>query len=280
MHQRTSVSGSTLWEILAREREQERHRTSQAVCAKWSARFDTWAKPLSDTEDEKCQRAQSAIESALGVDADLSRWNLGIYTQGSYRANTNVRHDSDVDIRVQYSNMFFPSFPVGITKESLGIITVKFDFYDYRSKIRQALYNKFTNYAVKDGDKAFNVRANSYRINADVVPTVTYCEWRYIGSKLIPRWGVCFLSKSGQLIINWPEQTYNNGVVKNKQTQKRYKRVVRVLKGLRNEMEEKSYESAKKYHRTRLPASPIMYPTAFMELPSFTVLLKMLVLRY
>ena len=37
-------------------------------------------------------------------------------------------------------------------------------------------------------------------------------------------------------IINWPEQHYENGVGKNTNTARRYKRAVRILKTLRNEM--------------------------------------------
>ncbi len=240
MHQPTGVSSNTL-ETLARVRKQ-RHLASQAVRDK----FERWAKPLSDTENKKCQKAEIAIKSALKVDADLLRWNPGIYTQGSYKADTNVRHDSDVDIRVQYSNVFVASYPTGVTKESLGLVTANFDFYAYRSKIRQALHNKFTSCAVNDGDKVFNVKENTCRINADVLPTIGYHEYFYVGYDLMYRCGVCFWTKSREFIINWPEQTYANGVAKNKQTQERYKRVVRVLKGLRNEMEEKGYESAKK----------------------------------
>ena len=211
--------------------------------AKWSARFENWAKPLSDTEGKKCQKAQSAIESAL---EGYSRPNI-ILTQGSYKADTNVRHDSDVDIRIQRLDVYSYYLGAGVTKKSASIIdALAFEPDIYRLEIRQALYDKFTKNAVKDGDKAFNVKENTYRINADVVPTITYYEYFYIGSELMCQRGVCFWSKSREFIINWPEQTQANGVDKNNQTKEGYKKVVRVLKGLRNEMEEKGYESAKK----------------------------------
>ena len=46
-------------------------------------------------------------------------------------------------------------------------------------------------------------------------------------------------------IINWPEQHYENGVSKNDATARRYKRAVRILKKLSNEMAANGIQSAK-----------------------------------
>jgi hypothetical protein len=46
-------------------------------------------------------------------------------------------------------------------------------------------------------------------------------------------------------IKNWPEQHYQNGVAKNAATQRRFKRVVRILKKLSNEMASNGIQSAK-----------------------------------
>lgn len=43
----------------------------------------------------------------------------------------------------------------------------------------------------------------------------------------------------GSRIINWPEQHYENGIQKNTDTGRRYKAMVRVLKGIGVEMEQK-----------------------------------------
>jgi hypothetical protein len=120
------------------------------------------------------------------------------------------------------------------------------NYATYRSKIGSALYDAFTPYGVNAGNKAFTVTENTYRITADVVPTFEYRKYFWLGSELKYISGVCFFSSDGKFIVNWPEQTYENGVAKNERTGRRYKRVVRVLKGLRYEMEEKGYASAKK----------------------------------
>ena len=45
-------------------------------------------------------------------------------------------------------------------------------------------------------------------------------------------------------IVNWPEQNYENGVAKNNETGKRFKDVVRVLKRLRNKMNDEKIAAA------------------------------------
>lgn len=220
--------------------------TTNSSRNRWSARFETWARPLSQTEEQKCQNAENMIRNALDGHQELEGLNIRVFAQGSYRSNTNVRADSDVDICVRCSNTFHFSLPSDVTRESLGITPATLDFQTYKKKISNALYDHFTFYGVTPGNKAFTVTENSYRITADVVPTFEYRKYFWSGSTLRYISGVCFFTDDGKFIVNWPEQTYTNGVAKNERTGRRYKKVVRVLKGLRNEMEENGYESAKK----------------------------------
>lgn len=57
--------------------------------------------------------------------------------------------------------------------------------------------------------------------------------------------GIEFHPDSGGRVINWPEQTYDNGVAKNTRTGRRYKAAVRALKRLRNEMRDAGVPAAK-----------------------------------
>lgn len=216
---------------------------SQAVRTRWSARFKQWAQPLSNTENQKCQNAENMVRNALNGYHELNGLNIRVFAQGSYWANTNVKYDSDVDICALCDNVFLYELPVGITRESLGFVTAELDYGTYRAKVGKALNDAFTARSVSVGNKAFTITENTHRIVADVVPTFEYRKY-YRDNTYIS--GVCFITSDGKFIVNWPEQTHSNGVAKNNRTNRRYKRVVRVLKGLRNEMEEKGYASAKK----------------------------------
>jgi len=106
--------------------------------------------------------------------------------------------------------------------------------------VEKALKGFLGESSVTRGCKAFDVHANTYRIDADVIPTFEHR--RYTGQKNSDGshhylCGVAFKTDAGKLIINWPEQTYDNGVARNDVTGRSYKRVIRILKRLRNKMQ-------------------------------------------
>lgn len=213
----------------------------------WSSRFETWASPLSDTADEKCQNAESVIRGAITADSSLTNLEIRVYAQGSYKANTNVRADSDVDICVENKATFFYEMPPNMTPQNAGFVSGQgMQFSDFKNMVGSALYNRLGYLNVERGNKAFKVKENTYRIQADVVPTFTYRRYYWQGSAPIFVSGVCLFTDAGEKIVNWPEHTLANGRVKNQKTGWRYKKVVRVLKGLRYEMESNGSLSAKK----------------------------------
>ena len=92
------------------------------------------------------------------------------------------------------------------------------------------------------GKKAFDLHANTYRVDADVVPCFQY-DWHQDNG--ICSIGTAFLTDAGKRINNWPEQSHDNGVIKNDATGRRFKSVVRILKQLRNSMDEDGIAAAK-----------------------------------
>lgn len=207
----------------------------------------TWSKGPSTTEAEKCGNSESAVRKAIAADNNLSGLKISVFAQGSYRARTNIRQDSDVDICVRYDGGFFDLYPEGKTRKDFGNIDGTLAFRDFKNMVEKALRSYFGASSVTRGNKAFNVHANSYRVDADVVPTF---EYRYytgsfnaVGSHSYHS-GVAFYADKGGMIINWPNQTYNNGVERNDETGRRYKRVIRILKRLRNRMQEDKIQGA------------------------------------
>ena len=66
--------------------------------ARWDALFRRWSKPLSDTEEAKADNAARIIRDALRAYPPLEFRNVEVYATGSYRNNTNVRGESDIDV--------------------------------------------------------------------------------------------------------------------------------------------------------------------------------------
>ena len=203
--------------------------------------FASWAQGPGPTERARCDNAETAIRKTVESDSVLSKRDITIFAQGSYKARTNVRQDSDVDICIRCNEAIFPDFPRGKTASDFGCSKSSLDFMDFKRKVEIALINYFGTAAIRRGKKAFDVHANTYRMDADVVPTF---EHRRFTGDFNPDGshnylsGVAFNSDDDSHIINWPQQTYENGVSRNNNTNRKYKRTIRILKRLRNKMQE------------------------------------------
>ncbi len=203
----------------------------------WEDSFASWAKGPGDTEKEKCERAETAIRKAIAAHEKLSAMEITVFPQGSYRHKTNVRADSDVDICVRLNTTFFPKYPPGKSKEDFGNTDGSITFADYRNLVQRALEDYFGRDFVTRGDKAFNIHENTYRIDADVVAALEHrCyQYRENGSYYYVS-GIGFDTDKGKRIINWPEQNHSNGFDKHTETGRRFRKMARILKHLRNRM--------------------------------------------
>lgn len=166
------------------------------------------------------------------------------FAQGSYRNRTNISLDSDVDVCICYKDVFFADYPAGTTRETFGILPASYTYTEFKNDVENALVNCFGRNQVKRGNKAFDIKDNTYRVEADAVPTFQHRRYSLDGSYLE---GVELRPDIGEpsRIINWPQQVYDNGVLKHTNTVRRYKKNIRILKNLRNQMQEDGVKEAK-----------------------------------
>jgi hypothetical protein len=212
----------------------------------WEDQFRRWSGPASDTEDDKRDRTERAIREAIQDSPELSGRIIRVFAKGSYKNNTNVRLDSDVDVAVEFQEIFYwdaTNDAAGMSGADLGITPYSGSYPPERFKddVERALVSRFGRSAVDRGNKAIHVREDSRSLAADVVPCFTYHRYDGIGYNRRPVYhqGIQIHPDSGGKIENWPEQNYERGVAKNEATRRRYKRVVRILKRLENDMVEK-----------------------------------------
>jgi len=218
----------------------------------WENIFRNWAKPSSDTEQQKCDNAVRMVRDAISEDKTLSQKSIEVFAQGSYRNNTNVHQDSDVDICVCLMDVCFVDYSMsgGLTDQDVNVHDVDYTYNEFKNTVEKALITKFGRQSVRRGNKAYDIHANTYRVDADVVPCFEHR--RYTGERnfngtyayLSPP-GTEFRPDNGGSVINWPQQHYENGVTKNEATGNRFKYITRVLKRLRNEMADKGLSAAK-----------------------------------
>ena len=219
----------------------------------WENDFSQWARPPAKTEDERCENAIKAVRNAIAKSDKLKNRKLTVFPHGSYRNRVNVRQDSDVDVGVLCNESFFYHLPEGTTNETFGFsVPAIYGYSQYKEELAEALSEHFGYVAVQRGNKAIDVNENTYRVEADVAPFFEYRHYvkdgRYLrGIALRPDNGGQIHNYPECLLDSWPQMPmhYENGVSKNKKTDRSYKGVVRTIKKLRNEMDDAGIAAAR-----------------------------------
>ncbi len=215
----------------------------------WESVLQSWVKPATATEDDKRKYTEGEISAAIRA-SSIPASAVKIYAKGSYANNTNVRADSDVDIAVEWTDLFHYELTgdvQGRSREEIGITPATGTYSgptggaQLKDEIERALVSKFGRGSVTRGNKALTVREGGRSLAADVVACFSYRRYFSLNPLGVPRFheGTYLLPDSGGTVINWPQQHYDNGVTKNNATGRRFKRMVRALKRLENEMVEK-----------------------------------------
>jgi hypothetical protein len=219
---------------------------NMAMNRDWESVFERWSKGPSDTELSKAENAERQIREAIQASDRLKARDIRVFTQGSYRNRVNVRQSSDVDIGVVCFDAYFSEYKDENVKAQLvkSFVPATYQYATFKQELEEALVARFGRSSVTRGSKAFDIKANSYRVDADVVPFFEHRRYtsatNYLsGVEMIPD------NFTPPRIRNWPEQHYENGVNKNNQTSRKFKRTVRILKSLADEMSLKGYTSAK-----------------------------------
>ena len=212
----------------------------------WESIFSSWAKGPSQTEQQKAENAESQVRQAISASSKLNTRDIKVFTQGSYKNRVNVRKDSDVDVGVLCYDTYFPEYPDDNVKALIEKreIAATYTYVTFKNEIEEALVERFGRASVTRGKKSFDIKANTYRVEADVA---AFFEHRRYTSEFNYLSGVEMTPDDFRppRIRNWPEQHYENGVSKNTNTNRLYKRVVRILKTLSNAMTENGITSAK-----------------------------------
>jgi len=201
--------------------------------ASWEDRFRSWAGGPGDTEHERCENAERMIRRAIAAYDDLKNLTIEVFSQGSFRNVTNIPQESDVDVSVCFKDNFYYKLPDGVDPKDYNITPATFQYGPYKKSVLKAIRDYFGSENVAAGNKAIRVHSNTYRVDADVVPNWLYREYF---SQTSTREGVRFVADDGGVITNYPKQHIEQGIKKNVNTSKRFKRMARILKNLQVEM--------------------------------------------
>lgn len=182
------------------------------------------------------QQTHESIRTALKLYSWPSEVTYDPYLQGSYKNSTNIRGDSDVDLVVELTSVYYSNL-TDEEKSQLKLTKASYTWDDFRNDVIVALTNYYgTSYVDTTGSKSIKVLPNNGRITADVVPAATYKHYEKM--KLIAD-GITFWTIPGsQQIYNFPKLHYDNGSDKNsyQQTNGWYKPSIRMFKNARTQI--------------------------------------------
>lgn len=207
------------------------------------SKLQTWANPAPATtainSHEKIREALAAWNSP--IKDKIANDNVEIYLQGSYRNDTNIRGDSDVDLVVQLNTTFqhdlsaLSDLQKELFHETYPNADYKWDHF--RADVLTALRTTFGDKVV-EGNKSLKVKGEPGRLPADVVPCLEYHKYaEFYDSPGEYVSGIAFYSlPERRRIINFPKLHYDNGVAKNGMTHTNgsFKPSVRMFKNARS----------------------------------------------
>lgn len=215
--------------------------------ADWNGRFTHWERPASVTEEGTIERAQAHVIEAIANNRWLADQGVEILPQGSYHNSTNVRQEADIDLRAVHPNLKIDYDPLVVREyadRALGYsdgLTVTEIFNGMREQLSADLSRAFGARNVTPGTKAFRIKGiTGSRAEVDVVPVIryNYVIWLADQNRYRALEGIAIYSTEGKWTLNFPEQHNANGIAKRTNTAHRFKRVVRIMKRLRSDMED------------------------------------------
>ena len=202
----------------------------------------SWTKPSSGTEQDKQERTERMIRQAITNHPVFGTSDVSVYAKGSYPNNTNVKTDSDVDIAVQCSDLFYYENPNSSVTVPVTSYEGSWTPVRLRNELQRALEAMFGGQVDASGSVAIKVSSGTARVEADVVPCFDYR--RYWTSRNYNE-GIRIYRKNGNTWTdNYPQQHLSEGRAKNTETNTKYKKAVRILKRSANEMHANSVHRA------------------------------------
>jgi len=183
-----------------------------------------------------------SIKNGLNSNGWRSGVDFEVYLQGSYKNDTNIRGDSDVDVVAQLNSTFYSNLSED-QKRTLGLTPATYHLSDFRADVLKILKNYYGQSQITEGNKSIKIKANNGRLPADVIVCSQYRRYKTVNGYDYVE-GMTFWTKNdNRQIINYPKIHYDNGVSKHQNSNNLYKPTVRIFKNIRNYLDDNYYMS-------------------------------------
>lgn len=164
-----------------------------------------------------------------------------IFLQGSYKNDTNVYGDSDVDVVVRLDSVFYTDLDQLPTEDKVRFDAQRtpgeYTIAEFKQSVLSWLIKHYGS-SVNPGKKAIFIKGNGTRRDADVLVCAKLRRYYSFPASGSPRYvdGICFFLPDGTRVENFPEKHSDNCTTKHQSTRLWFKHTVRIFKNLRNTM--------------------------------------------
>ena len=199
-----------------------------------------WAQPGTV---QGAKNTHAAIRNALAGHGWPDDVRYRTYLQGSYRNNTHLRRQSDVDVVVELT-----SFPIRdgsllhASQQALlnrAFPEPEYDWHRFRRDVLRAVADRFGASRVREGKKTIKLVMESPEIPVDVVVAVRYLKYtEYSGQRSYKHtegMGL-YLPTEKRWTVSYPHVHRRNGVLKEKATHWRFRPCIRMFKNARSQL--------------------------------------------
>ncbi len=197
--------------------------SSNSKLEKYSKQGDT--KKFTDTYNE----LKNFFESKINKE----KYGEEIYLQGSYGNDTNIEDESDVDIIIEMTNVYYYNIDLLTMEEQYRFRSEhppsNISINDFKKHVIDILESSKYEYEVKN--KCIKITSGT-PLNADIIVCAKYKKFTTY-NKYIE--GIIFFDKKGNQIVSYPNHHNDNMTAKNKSVPN-FKSTIRIFKNLKIEL--------------------------------------------
>jgi hypothetical protein len=192
------------------------------------SQLQSWAKQGAVT---LAKQTHESIRHALNT----SDWSQGvtydIYLQGSYKNDTNIRGDSDVDVVVELTSALCSNL-TDYEKRSLGLTPATYGWSEFVRDVLNGLTAYYGAKQIRRGNKCMNLAPTTGRLPADIIICAQY---KYYSNLIVVAEGITFWTHgNSQQLVSYPKIHTDKCVTKNGETNGWFKPSVRMFKNARS----------------------------------------------
>jgi hypothetical protein len=198
-------------------------------------KLETWSHQGSVAQSRDTYTSIKRVLESLPIAEKV----FTVFLQGSYRNDTNIFAESDVDIVITLHSCFYYDFFASAAEDKINfkLNPAPYCFDEFKKDVLTWLQEQYKG-SVTPANKAIKIAAGAGRRSADVVVSTEFRNFYRYKSKNdeLHYEGICFFDRNDTKIVNYPKMHSDNLSRKHQSTRQWFKPIVRIFKNIKSEL--------------------------------------------